>query len=113
MSAYGYSPPATARCPGCGAIVVLPKEPIFADSPPAICATCDTEVPDYRRSSYTASDARAAEQPPVPAPAAPAAPSVPVEQQRYSRGRLFRSLGGLIAERGLTAVESAKDRFPS
>src|SRR5258707_1345496 len=53
MSQYGsYSLPPTAICPGCGAMVTLPAEPIYPDSPPAICATCDTEVPDYRREAY-------------------------------------------------------------
>ena len=47
-----YGLPATAICPGCGTMVVLPAEPIFPDSPPAICATCETEVPDYRRQTY-------------------------------------------------------------
>ncbi len=56
MSGYGnYSLPATAICPGCGTMVTLPPEPLYPDSPPAICATCDTEVPDYRRESYTPS----------------------------------------------------------
>jgi hypothetical protein len=106
LSSYGsYSLPATAICPGCGTMVTLPPEPIYPDSPPAICATCDTEVPDYRRDTY---------QPPDDFPAAPsltATPMEPVENRRMSRGGLFRSLGGLLAERAEEAVESAKDRF--
>ena len=37
--------PATAICPGCTTMVVLPAEP-RAD--PLICGTCGAEVPDYR-----------------------------------------------------------------
>jgi hypothetical protein len=107
MSAYGstgYSLPATAICPGCGTMVVLPAEPLYPDSPPAICATCDTDVPDYRRDSYTPTAGLTATPTPTPAP-------IPLEHRRYSRGSLFKSLGGLIADRGAEAVESAKDRF--
>lgn len=108
MSNYGsYALPATAVCPGCGTMVVLPAEPLFADSPPAICATCDTEVPDYRRESYTpgATLPHSHAQSHIPAP------EVPVEHRRYSRGGLFRSLGGIIAERGADAIDEAKGRF--
>ena len=70
----------------------------------AICATCDTEVPDYRRESYT---------PSASLPSTPPAPvdPTPIEHRRYSRGGLFRSLGGLIADRAETAVEEAKGKF--
>ena len=106
LSGYGnYQLPATAICPGCGTMVTLPPEPLYPDSPPAICATCDTEVPDYRRESYT---------PPASFPAAPgvsAQPAEPLTERRYSRGGLFRSLGGLLAERAEDAVEQAKERF--
>jgi hypothetical protein len=103
LGGYGnYQLPATAICPGCGTMVTLPPEPLYPDSPPAICATCDTEVPDYRRDSYT---------PPASFPAAPAVSAEPVSERRYSRGGLFRSLGGLLAERAEDAVEQAKERF--
>jgi hypothetical protein len=90
-------------------MVTLPPEPLYPDSPPAICATCDTEVPDYRRESYTPP-------PSLPGGASPAAPiapvdTTPVEHRRYSRGGLLRSLGGILAERGADAVDSAKERF--
>ena len=102
----GYSLPATAVCPGCGTLVTLPPEPLYPDSPPAICATCDTEVPDYRRESYTPTAGLHFQ------PAAkPVAPKPPPEERRYSRGNLLRSLGGLIADRAEDAVESAKDKF--
>ncbi len=39
--------PATAVCPGCQTMVVLPVEPRGADDP-LICGTCGAEVPDYR-----------------------------------------------------------------
>jgi hypothetical protein len=109
MSQYGsYTLPATAVCPGCGTLVTLPTEPLYPDTPPAICANCDTEVPDYRRESYTP---EAALPPRPPAAPAPAAPTSPVENKRYSRGGLFRSLGGLIAERGADAIDNAKERI--
>jgi hypothetical protein len=110
-NAYDYTLPPTAVCPGCGTIVVLPKEPLFADSPPAICGTCETEVPDYRRESYdaaTQSPAMPLYTPPVPPPA----PEVPLEKRVYTRGGLFRSLGTILAERAENAVDAAKDRFP-
>jgi hypothetical protein len=108
MSSYGnYQLPATAICPGCGTMVTLPPEPLYPDSPPAICATCDTEVPDYRRESYTPS----ASFPATPAAIAEPVPATPIENRRYSRGNLFRSLGGLIADRAEEAVESAKEKF--
>ena len=90
-------------------MMVLPAEPLLPDSPPAICITCDAEVPDYRRESYTASAGLLAGQ----AYEAPQAPvdTTPVEERRYSRGSLFRSLGGMLAERGAEAVEDAKQRF--
>ena len=114
MNQYGsyslggaYSLPATAICPGCGTMVTLPSEPLYPDTPPAICATCETEVPDYRRESYTP-DASLPSQP--RAPETPAVPKVSLDN-KYSRGGLFRSLGGLLAERGVDAIDSAKDRF--
>jgi hypothetical protein len=109
-----YGLPATAICPGCGTMVVLPAEPIFPDSPPAICATCDTEVPDYRRQSYDPSTASAFQ----PAPQTshlvrptPQPVSEPIENKRLSRAALFRSLGGVLAERGAEVIENAKGNF--
>ena len=109
MSAYGYSLPATAVCPGCGAVVVLPAGPILADSPPAICATCESEVPDYRRDS-TSAGSEPHDGYVVSDPSGPGQ-GVPPEQRRFTRGMLFRSLGSRIAERGVEAVETAKDRL--
>jgi hypothetical protein len=109
MSGYGYSLPATAICPGCGTMVTLPSEPLYPDTPPAICATCETEVPDYRRESYTP-DASLPGQRHAPPPVTPT-PRISLENRRLSRGSLFRSLGGLIAERGVDALDDAKGRF--
>ena len=90
-------------------MVTLPPEPLYPDSPPSICATCDTEVPDYRRESYTPSASLPSAQmlPPQTAPI----PTTPVEDRRYSRGSLFRSLGGIIADRAAETVENAKERI--
>jgi hypothetical protein len=111
MSMFGgYSLPATAICPGCGTMVTLPPEPLYPDSPPSICATCDTEVPDYRRESYTPE----AGLPTAPRPGAPTASPPPLRislDNKVSRGGLFRTLGGLIADRGVDAIDTAKDRF--
>ena len=110
-----YGLPATAICPGCGTMVTLPAEPIFPDSPPAICATCETEVPDYRRGSYNA-DAAMPHMPqpippqyPPPAAMPPVTPTpTPVENTKVSRAGLFKALGGILAERGEGIVKDAK-----
>jgi hypothetical protein len=115
MSAREYQLPATAICPGCGTMVTLPPEPIYPDSPPAVCATCDTEVPDYRRESYTPPPAYPAapsfSAPPAISPTPSALSPEPLTERKISRGGLFRSLGGLIAERAEGAVETAKATF--
>jgi len=36
---------------------------------------------------------------------------VPLEEQRYSRGNLFRSLGGLVADRGIMKIDEVKSRL--
>jgi hypothetical protein len=114
MSGYGnYSLPATAICPGCGTMVTLPPEPLYPDSPPSICATCETEVPDYRRESYTpTAGLPTAQAPQTPTPAtAHLFQGLDIENRKVSRGGLFKSLGGLLAERAEDAVENAKERF--
>ena len=63
-------------------------------------------MPDFRRESFVPADGLRA---PTHQPGPPEPP--PLEHRRYSRGSLFRSLGGILAERGVVAVESAKDRF--
>ena len=104
---YGYNLPATAVCPGCQTMVVLPMEPLFDDTPAAICAECGTEVPDYRRADYS---------PTVDVPTgyvmqAPEEDETPIGEQRFTRRNLFRSLGGIVAEKGLVRIEEAKSRF--
>jgi len=39
------------------------------------------------------------------------ADELPLEEQRYSRGNLFRSLGELVAERGILKLDEVKSRF--
>jgi hypothetical protein len=113
-----YGLPATAICPGCGTMVTLPPEPIFPDSPPAICATCETEVPDYRRDSYDPNAALPYTPPPIQAqylpPAAtqprPLTPTpTPIENTKVSRAGLFKALGGILAERGEEIVKDARE----
>ena len=112
MSTHGYSLPATAICPGCGTMVTLPPEPIYPDSPPAICATCDTEVPDYRRESYAPPQSLPGTAPPPAISPTPSLFETNLQMDRkLSRGGLFRSLGGLLAERAEDAVETAKSHF--
>jgi hypothetical protein len=100
-----YNLPATAVCPGCDTMVVLPMEPIYEDTPPAICATCGTEVPDYRRPGYTPPEA------PRDVVSTNAEPETALGEQRYSRRNLFRSLGGIIAEKGLVKIDETKSRL--
>jgi hypothetical protein len=104
---YAYNLPATAICPGCQTMVVLPAEPLFEDMPPSICGECGSEVPDYRREDYTP-DAYASTGYVLPAPAEE---QEPVGEQRYTRRNLFKSLGGIVAEKGIVRIEEAKSRF--
>ena len=93
-------------------MVTLPPEPIYPDSPPAICATCDTEVPDYRRESYQPPPTLPSSPPAISPTPTPAPLSLNLDPERkVSRGGLFRSLGGLLAERAEDAVETAKSHF--
>ena len=107
MSSSGYSLPATAVCPGCGTIVVLPAEPISGirrprSARPATPRSRTTgarrtgrrDVPDLRTRDLTDST-------PVG--------GIPPESRKLSRGSLFRSLGGIVAERAEHAVENGQD----
>lgn len=97
--------PALAVCPGCGEVVSLPTDPPHASSPPTTCAACGSEIADHRLASS-----------PPPrlidpyAAGRPTAPDTPLEQRRYSRGGLLRSLGGLLASRGVEAADAAANR---
>jgi hypothetical protein len=86
-----YNLPATAVCPGCDTIVVLPAV-VAEDSPLPICGTCGSEVPDYRR-EVAAAEAEAE-----------AAAEVPIENRRYTRGSLLGALRDTVAEKGIAAI---------
>jgi hypothetical protein len=88
---YAHNLPATAVCPGCDTMVVLPAV-VSEDSPLPICGTCGSEVPDYRREAAAA----AAE--------AEAEAQLPVEHRRYTRGSLFGALRDTVAEKGIEAI---------
>ena len=88
---YAYNLPATAICPGCDTMVVLPAV-VSEDCPLPVCGTCGSEVPDYRREAAVA----AAE--------AEAAAQAPAEERRYTRGSLFGALRDTVAEKGLAAI---------
>jgi hypothetical protein len=75
-------------------MVVLPAE-VFEDSPPAICGTCGSEIPDYRRESLIEA-AEAAARGELPADAA--------ENKRYTRGGLLSALRDTVAEKGISAI---------
>jgi len=88
---YAYNLPPTAVCPGCDTMVVLPAY-VTEDSPPAICGTCGSEIPDYRREAVAAAAAEAEEA------------EEPVENRRYTRGSLFSALRDSVAEKGIAAI---------
>ena len=106
MSPHDDTAPATTVCPGCGAGVGLPPERLVRDGRPVICASCGSELPDAPAQHALGPYPR-----PRPTEHPVALEELPVEERRYSRGGLFKSLGGILAERGVEAVESAKDRF--
>jgi hypothetical protein len=97
-----FSLPASALCPACSTVVILPAEPI---AEPLICATCGSEVPDHRRVEQPVSTVEADVARPLPVE------EIPIEDQRYSRRNLFRSLGGLVAEKGIVKIDEVKSRF--
>lgn len=91
---YASNLPATAICPGCDTMVVLPV--MFShDSPLPICGTCGSEVPDYRREAAAAAAAEAE---------AEAAEQAAPENRRYTRGSLFGALRDTVAEKGIAAI---------
>ncbi len=91
--------PATAVCPGCDTMVVLPAEPRAADDP-LICGTCGSEVPDFR--IQAAAEAAAAAANPVE--------ETPVGERRYSRSGLLKGLRDAVADRGIQAARELGSR---
>ena len=94
---YEYELPATAICPGCDTMVVLPAVvPEDLDAPLPICGTCGSEVPDHRREAVVAAAAAAAQ--------AEADAQLPAEERKYTRGSLFGALRETVAEKGMAAL---------
>ena len=89
--------PATAVCPGCETMVVLPVEPRGPEDP-LVCGTCGAEVPDYRVEAAL----RAAEEP-EPEPELP-------ENRIYTRRGLLQGLRDAAADRAITAARGISDR---
>jgi hypothetical protein len=91
--------PATAICPGCQTMVVLPAEPRGADDP-LICGTCGVEVPDYRVETAIA---QAAEPEYYPEDELP-------ENRVYTRKGLLQGLRDAAADRAIAAAKNFGDR---
>ncbi|HEY3921014.1 MAG TPA: hypothetical protein VGL76_02770 [Gaiellaceae bacterium] len=96
--------PATALCPGCGTMVVLPVVPRDTGDDPLICGTCGVEVPDNRRelaASQAQEAARAAREAEV---------AKRPENQVYTRGSLLKGFRDRMADRALDAVREIGER---
>jgi hypothetical protein len=91
----GLSLPATAICPGCQTMVVLPAEPRVDE--PLICGTCGAEVPDYRLEVAEASEP---EHDPEERP----------EHRVYTRRGLLQGLRDAAADRAIAAARGLSDR---
>ena len=89
--------PATAVCPGCETMVVLPVEPRGPEDP-LVCGTCGAEVPDYRVEAAL----RAAAEP-EPEPELP-------ENRIYTRRGLLQGLRDAAADRAIAAARGISDR---
>jgi len=92
--------PATAVCPGCQTMVVLPVEPRGADDP-LICGTCGVEVPDYR---VEAAMQEAAEPEHYPEEELP-------ENRIYTRRGLLQGLRDAAADRAISAARGISEKF--
>ena len=100
---YQYELPATAICPGCDTMVVLPAVvPDDPEAPLPICGTCGSEVPDPRREVAAAAAAAAAE--------AEAEAQLPPEHRKYTRGSLFSALRDTVADKGIAAISKRVPR---
>ena len=90
--------PATAICPGCQTMVVLPVEPRGPDDP-LICGTCGVEVPDYRLEAAM----REAAEPEYDPDELP-------ENRVYTRKGLLQGLRDAAADRAIAAARGFSDR---
>ena len=90
--------PATAVCPGCQTMVVLPVEPRGPEDP-LICGTCGVEVPDYR---VEAAMREAVEPEHYP-------DELP-ENRVYTRKGLLQGLRDAAADRAIAAARGISER---
>jgi hypothetical protein len=90
--------PATAVCPGCQTMVVLPVEPRGPEDP-LICGTCGVEVPDYRVEEAMRQAAEP-EHYPEEAP----------ENRVYTRKGLLQGLRDAAADRAIAAARGISER---
>jgi len=90
--------PATAICPGCETMVVLPVEPRGPEDP-LICGTCGVEVPDYRVEA-TMREAAEPEHDPEQLP----------ENRVYTRKGLLQGLRDAAADRAINAARGFSER---
>src|SRR5437667_5298041 len=91
--------PATAICPGCQTMVVLPAEPRGPEDP-LICGTCGAEVPDYR--IQAAAEAAQAEE--------LAAEQKLPENRIYTRRGLLQGLRDAAADKAVEAAKGFSER---
>lgn len=91
--------PATAVCPGCQTMVVLPAEPRGPEEP-LICGTCGAEVPDYRLEEAAIAQVSEPEYDPEALP----------ENRIYTRRGLLQGLRDAAADRAIAAAKGLSDR---
>src|SRR5947209_449120 len=91
--------PATAICPGCQTMVVLPVEPRGAEDP-LICGTCGVEVPDYRAEATIREAAEPEYDPEEQLP----------ENRIYTRRGLLQGLRDAAADRAIAAARGISER---
>ena len=87
--------PATANCPGCSTMVVLPAEPRTREEP-LVCATCGTAFADPRIELLEAQAAAEA--------------AKPLEHRIYTRRGLLKGLRDAAADRALEAMRELGER---
>jgi hypothetical protein len=90
--------PATAVCPGCQTMVVLPAEPRGPDEP-LECGTCGSEVPDYRVQASIAEVSEPEHEP----------DELP-ENRIYTRRGLLQGLRDAAADRAISAARGLSER---